>query len=85
MSNAKQIGTSGRDSSNRFIFAKMRLHVLAKQGVDISQLRSEIKRVTSVPPLSKFGVTADINVLSYRSWNTKLFSKKFSGVGRWYL
>ena len=58
--------------------------LLACEGANVANLREFVDELIRVPPLSKFGLKACVNVLESGAWQSAKFLKSLSR-GRWYL
>lgn len=51
---------------------------------DVKDLVDEIKNLQKIPPLSKYGLDVNVNVVPYRTYTSEQYINSLSG-GKWYL
>jgi DNA modification methylase len=64
--------------------ARLTILVLAQASADKKRLASTISELLTVPPLTKFGVSAVVKVIPYTEWRNSSFTSRL-GKGKWYV
>jgi DNA modification methylase len=60
----------------------MRLLILAHQGADLPKLEGAVMERVGAPPLSKFGLKVDVEVVPFDAWHDDVFLKNVE-TGQW--
>lgn len=63
---------------------KIELCMLASENADLFSLKKEARKCLKVPPLSKFGLLINVQVIPFKKWRSKGFSDDIPGK-RWCL
>jgi hypothetical protein len=78
-------GKKAANSKSRIaLLGRASLHVLVRHGTDIERVRQHAAKALAVPPLSKFGLEFDVEVVPERQWKDPTFFRGISGK-RWYV
>jgi hypothetical protein len=74
---------TGRSNRGFEYLGAVSIRVLCRRGIDLTTMRKQITEVLAVPPLIKFGVKANVKVISHRQWTQAAYLAHIPGR-RWF-
>ena len=75
----KSFSGSRRRNLGGGALGELRVLVLVRSSGDVSLLRKMVQEVVSVPPLSKFGLKCQVELVDPKGWKSTTFGRRLSG------